>query len=88
VPQAVVDYRDLVSAPKATVVDVYRRLGLDVSPEFDRILDEQERRARAHETTHRYSLEEFGLARDEIRTRLADLFDRYGWGAGDARAAR
>ena len=88
VPHAVVDYRDLVSAPKATVVDVYRRLGLDVSAEFDRILDEQERRARAHETTYRYSLEEFGLARDEIRTRLADLFDRYGWGAGEARAAQ
>jgi hypothetical protein len=88
VPQAVVDYRDLVAAPKATVVDVYRRLGLDVSAEFDRILDEQERRARAHETTYRYSLEEFGLARDEIRTRLADLFARYGWDADEARAAR
>jgi hypothetical protein len=84
VPQAVVDYRDLVRAPKATVVEIYRRLGLDVSPEFDRVLDEQERRSRQHETTYRYSLEEFGLARDEIRTRLADLFTRYGWGTEEA----
>ncbi len=87
VPQAVVDYRDLVTSPKATIIDVYRRLGLDVSPEFDRVLDEQQRRSREHETTYRYSLEEFGLARDEIRTRLADLFARYGWGAEEARTA-
>jgi hypothetical protein len=84
VPRAVVDYRDLVRAPKATVVEIYRRLGLDVSPEFDRVLDEQERRSRQHQTTNRYSLEEFGLARDEIRTRLADLFTRYGWGTEEA----
>jgi hypothetical protein len=87
VPQAVVDYRDLVASPRATVIDLYRRLGLEVSPAFDRVLEEQERRSRQHETTYRYSLEEFGLARDEIRTRLADLFDRYGWGAEEARTA-
>src|SRR4029453_1434511 len=80
VPHAVVDYRDLVASPKLTILDVYRRLELDVSPEFDRALDEQERRSRAHETTYRYSLEEFGLARDAIRTQLADLFERHGWG--------
>jgi hypothetical protein len=28
---------------------------------------------------HRYSLEEFGLAAGEIRARLDDLFERYGW---------
>ena len=36
-------------------------------------------RARKHETTHRYSLEQFGLEADEIRARLADLFKRFGW---------
>jgi hypothetical protein len=88
VARAVVDYRDLVASPKATVTDLYRRLGLDISPEFDRVLDEQERRSREHETTYRYSLEEFGLARDEIHTRLADLVARYGWGAEEAASPR
>jgi hypothetical protein len=84
VPRALVDYRDLVASPKATIIDLYRRLGLEMSPEFDRVLDEQERRSREHETTYRYSLEEFGLARDEIRTRLADLVARYRWGTEEA----
>ena len=84
VPRALVDYRDLVASPKATIIDLYRRLGLEMSPEFDRVLDEQERRSREHETTYRYSLEEFGLGRDEIRTRLADLVARYRWGTEEA----
>ena len=83
VPQAIVDYRELVASPKAAITDVYKRLGFDISPEFDRILTEQDERSRSHERTYAYSLDEFGLHADEIRTRLADLFDRYGWGAAE-----
>lgn len=79
VPQAIVDYRELVAHPRRTVEAVYAQLGFAVSPELSQLLVSEEKRARTHETSHHYSLEEFGLARDEIRTALADLFDRYGW---------
>ena len=47
----------------------------------------QQKRAREHETTHRYSLEEFGLQGGEIRAELVDLFERFGWDAAADAAA-
>jgi len=81
-PQAVVDYAALVAHPKRTVEEVYARLGFPVSPEFSAVLAAEEAQARAHESVHRYSLEEFGLTNETIRTRLADLFERFGWDDG------
>jgi len=86
-PQAIVDYAELVAHPKSTVEDVYARLGLPVSAELSAVLAAEESRARAHKSAHRYSLEEFGLTSDSIRTRLADLFDRFGWDAAATSAA-
>ncbi len=78
-PRAIVDYAELVDAPKRAVEGVYRSLGLSPSPELVARLEQEERRARKHETSHSYSLEEFGLDADEIQARLAGLFDRFGW---------
>jgi omega-hydroxy-beta-dihydromenaquinone-9 sulfotransferase len=78
VPRAIVDYRDLVASPKRTIAEVYARLGLEMTPSFERVLDDEEQRD-VHEKTYTYSLEEFGLRDDEIRTRLADLYERFGW---------
>lgn len=79
VPHAVVDYRQLVAEPRRTVEEVYAALGLRVGPEYATVLDAEQARAGRHETTHAYSLAEFGLDADEIRQRLAPLFDRFGW---------
>lgn len=79
--QAIVDYRELVAQPKRTVEAVYAQLGFPMSSEFSQVLTAEEQRAKSHETTHTYSLEEFGLKSDEIHAALADLFERYGWDA-------
>lgn len=79
--QAIVDYRELVAEPKRTVEAVYAQLGFPMSSEFSQVLTAEEQRAKSHETTHTYSLEEFGLKSDEIHAALADLFERYGWDA-------
>jgi hypothetical protein len=78
-PRAIVDYAGLVAHPKQVVERVYRELGFEPTPGFLRVLEAEERKSRSHETAHRYSLEEFGLKEDEIRVRLADLFERFGW---------
>jgi hypothetical protein len=77
--RAIVDYRELVAQPKRTLERVYAELGFPVSPEVAALLDEEQRRARAHATSHRYSLGEFGLEAGEIRAALAELFARYRW---------
>lgn len=76
---AIVDYRELVATPRQAVEEVYARLGFPVSSGYAALLDQEQRRAREHESGHRYSLEEFGLDGSAIRNGLADLFARYGW---------
>jgi len=74
-----VDYRALVDGPKRAVEAVYGALGLPLSPAYAEALEAEEARSRAHRAEHVYSLGEFGLEPGEIRARLADLFERYGW---------
>ena len=76
---SVVDYRELVAAPKATVQKIYADLGFTVDDRFETELGREEERSGRHETTHRYSLQEFGLDAGEIQRELAELFDEYEW---------
>jgi hypothetical protein len=78
-PRAIIDYRELVSAPKATIEKVYADLGLSMKENYREALQAEQDRARRHETEHRYSLAEFGLEDREIRRRLAPLFERFHW---------
>ncbi len=79
VKHAIIEYPELVENPRRTMEALYERLGLDISPEFAQVLAEEEKRSRSHRAEHVYTLEEFGLAGAEIRTELADLFERFGW---------
>jgi hypothetical protein len=86
-PHAVVDYAELTAEPKKVIERVYAELGIPVTPEYEALLAAEQGRAKRHETAHRYSLEEFGLRADEIRTELSDLFERFHWNDGAPRAA-
>jgi hypothetical protein len=79
VPGAIVDYRDLITEPAATIERIYRDLGWTMSDAYREILAGEGKRARDHQTRHRYSLEEFGLEADAIRTELGSLFERFQW---------
>lgn len=79
VPQAVVDYRELVSDPAGTIEQVYRKLDLPLNDEYRERLLAEGKRARQHRSGHAYSLEQFGLEADAIRARLSALFERYRW---------
>lgn len=81
----VVDYRNLVAEPMATVEATYKALGLPMSAAFGEVLQREQARTTEHESTHRYSLEEYGLDPDEITTRLAPLYEQYGWDTEGAR---
>lgn len=86
-PHAIVDYRDLVATPTATVRQVYERLGFTPSAELERALALQEGRGRTRESKHQYSLEEFGLERGVIEGELADLYATFGWRTAGASPA-
>ena len=75
----VVRYEDLVDSPARTVAQVYDELGLSSSPEMERSLADEESRSKEYRAEHVYSLREYGLSREKIRSELAPLFDRFGW---------
>jgi hypothetical protein len=81
VPGAIVDYRDLIAEPAATIERIYRDLGWRMSDAYRERLAGEGKRAREHKTRHTYSLEEFGLEADAIRTELGSLFERFQWDA-------
>ena len=56
---------------------VYDELGLELGPTTAEAIDAAQ--GQGHESSHRYSLEEFGLDPAEIHTHLADLFERFHW---------
>lgn len=76
VRSVVVDYRELVAHPEATMRRIYRELDLELGPTAAKAFAAA---GGGHESAHRYSLEEFGLDAGEIHTRLAALFDEYQW---------
>ncbi len=78
-PSAVVDYRALAADPAAAIEKVYLALGLELSAAHREGLAARGRRASAHRSGHRYSLEEFGLEAHAIRSELGELFERFGW---------
>ena len=78
VRSSVVDYRELIGQPVATMRRIYRELELEVSPQAADAFASAAARG-GHESAHRYSLEEFGLDAHEIHARLATLFDEYHW---------
>jgi hypothetical protein len=75
----VVNFNDLVNDARGTVRKIYRRFGLEISPEFDDILWQTTERARNHESEHKYSLQEMGLTCDQIVTTYRDVFERFGF---------
>lgn len=81
---AIVDYRELTADPAATIEKLYRDLELPITDKYKEILAGEGKREKGHKTRHTYSLEEFGLEEDSIRTELGDLFDRFGWEESEA----
>jgi hypothetical protein len=79
-PHAIVDYERLVAEPKRTIEKVYTDLGLHLTPEFESVLSSEDgRKARKHQASHTYGLDEFDLSAAEIRDALRELFERFHW---------
>lgn len=82
VPSVIVDYRDLVTNPAGTMRRVYDELEIGMVAEQEKALSAE--KGREYKSGHVYSLDEFGLEADEIRLRLAPLFERFDWESGHA----
>lgn len=75
----IIKYDDLVEDPAGTVRQIYGRFGFDISPDFERVLQEESARSRDYSSRHAYSLEEHGLDRQQVLETYREIFDRFGF---------
>jgi hypothetical protein len=74
-----VTYPELLRDPEARVREIYERFGLTLSPEFEVQLKADCAIQRNYKSEHQYSLEQFGLTRDYVYSRLPEIFEHYGF---------
>ena len=74
-----VRYEDLVADPRKTVCRIYQEFGLEIRPEYDKLLTEETNKARKYKSKHHYSLENYGLTEEMIYQRLKPVFADYGF---------
>ncbi|MDG2002494.1 MAG: sulfotransferase [Novosphingobium sp.] len=70
---------DVVAKPIETFESIYDKLGFNFTPEMLAGLEDYNRRnARGAHGEHRYTAEEYGTSRGEIRAALSDYIERFG----------
>ena len=74
-----VHYRALTADLGATVRRIYQQLDLPLSAEMAAYLDEQTPRARAYRPRNAYTLEQWGLRREEIAEMCREVGKMYGF---------
>ncbi|NEV63510.1 sulfotransferase [Thiorhodococcus minor] len=58
----------------STIEQIYGQLGLDSTAQFKARLALREAESRGYSSSHSYSLEQYGLSREEVERRLGDLY--------------
>lgn len=75
-----VDYRKLTTTPREAVHEIYAKLGMEVSEEYDAFLEQTEQKEKNHKTHFQYSIDEYdNLTLGRIEETLSDFFDEYDW---------
>jgi hypothetical protein len=74
----VVAFDALIREPKATIVRLYQELGYTVSPSFLEHLEREEEKAKRYQSKHRYSIDQFAITADRIRSDFQDVIEELG----------
>ncbi len=72
-----ITYPELLKDPEGGVRRIYERFSLPMTPEFDRKLVQLCEKQRRYKSEHQYTLEQFGLTRDYVYSRLPEIFEHY-----------
>ncbi len=70
-------YDDLVANPRLAVEQIYTHFKLPLDVMYCRFLAEASEQAGIYKSKHHYSLEEFGLNKQQVYTELKEVFDAY-----------
>lgn len=81
--QKILRYDDLTKDSGQVVRELYGRFEIELSADYDAVLDRETEKARAYKSGHSYTLAQFDLDRDEILAEYRDVFERFGFNKGD-----
>lgn len=73
-----VRFRDLVKNPKEAVETIYEQFGMEITPEYRKILIEETEKAKQFTSSHKYSLQEMGLDSDTLTQEFDPAIEEYG----------
>lgn len=74
-----IPYLDLVRDPAGTVKRIYDRFGYEMSDAYRDTLLSAVRERKKHRSKHKYTLEQFGLTKDQVYSELKECFEAYGF---------
>ncbi len=72
-------YEDLVNRVDREVEELYRWLGIELTPDFQSILTQVAKAERNYQSAHEYSLEAMGVTEAEIFSIFREVFALYGF---------
>lgn len=72
-----VQYKDLVRNPKASIKRIYDQFGMQISPEYEKVLEAEMEKAKHFKSKHKYSLRDMGLSRKRIAREFAAAKRQY-----------
>ena len=74
-----IKYDELVEFPKETILNVYKKLEMEVSPRFLNKLELATNNATKYKSGHTYSLAQFGLSNEQVQEKIGWVFEKYGF---------
>ena len=72
-------YDRLSADPKQSVMEIYERFGIPMTPEFESYLTEEQEKAKTYKSKHTYALADFNLTPEKVLEDFRDVFERYGF---------
>jgi omega-hydroxy-beta-dihydromenaquinone-9 sulfotransferase len=75
----VIRYEDFIADPRGTIEDIYRWMGMPISPTFLAKLEARLIKEQSYRSKHVYSLEEFGLDPTHFARELDAVYRRFVW---------
>lgn len=74
-----VRYEDLIDDPQGTIEQIYKALGLTMTDTYAQTLAQTVAETKRYRSSHQYSLEDFGLSRQDIYDEMSDMFEACGF---------
>ncbi len=70
-------YADLVRNPDSVARSIYKHFGIPLTPRAARQIQTETKRALEYKSSHRYTLQEYGLNQDWVKREVGGLMRRY-----------